>query len=369
MKPLVALTVLLAIAEANLFWGSCPNPDVVSSVDLEQFSGQWYEMARTTRVPYTATNDCNRAQYYLVNGEIAVENCTYEADNDAYRCVNGEAYCTNGSGDCHVRFSKWAPWGNYTILDIDYNNYLAVWSCTNFYIFNIQYSWLLARDSDSNALPTLEVFTTQTSLTETDFVSTNQSNCPDREDDDHLMTYNGDVGDTYDDSNYVRADKSVYAFAEEDLDVAAHPSYSIQTPAGNLLLSGDSYGDGDGRGWANLFDHNAKFKWAWHSDHSKFDAILGAAVLSDETVILGGTRSATGTWRTTWELLLVAVGSDGTEKWTTTIDLHSPNPPNKDGWSVIYWVDVDPTNELLLVGGVCDHQRGEDTILWKSGGG
>ena len=76
----------------------------------------------------------------------------------------------------------------------------------------------------------------------------------DDDDDIYLMTYNGSIGKTYDDNSYVKADANKYAVAEEDLNVAAHPSYSIATPAGNLLLSGDSFGDKDGRGWANLFD-------------------------------------------------------------------------------------------------------------------
>ena len=384
MKPLVAFAMLVAVSEAAFFWGSCPDPTVVQSIDLEKFEGQWHEMARTSSVPYSTTNDCNSAHYTLNDDTIDVENCTYEAEKGTYRCVNGMAYCTDGSGDCHVRFSKWAPYGNYTILDINYASYLAVWSCTNFYIFNLQYSWLLARDNDFEALPTVEIITSQTDLTADDFVFTNQNNCPnqipvgtptlllsdDDDDDIYLMTYNGSIGKTYDDNSYVKADANKYAVAEEDLNVAAHPSYSIATPAGNLLLSGDSFGDKDGRGWANLFDQNAKFKWGWHSTHSKFDAILGAGVLPDETVILGGTRSVDGGyWTAPWELLLVAIAADGTEKWSTTMALSSPNPPRYNGWDAIYWVDVDPVLELLIIGGVVDHPAGADGFAWKSGGG
>jgi hypothetical protein len=189
---------------------------------------------------------------------------------------------------------------------------------------------------------------------------------PESQDDQpSVVTYNGPTGKDYDDSNYVKADNRVYAMKLEGEDVAAHPSYAVQSPSGNLLLSGDSFGDGSGRGWANLFDASTKFKWSWHSQHTDFDAVLGAAVLPDESVLLGGTRSIAGRW----ELLLVAVGTGGKEKWSTTLALKPPTSSCTDCWAVTYWVDADPEKELLIFGGVVDHQPGADTIAWKSGGG
>jgi len=180
-----------------------------------------------------------------------------------------------------------------------------------------------------------------------------------------LVVYDGDTSGTYDDSNYVKGDTKIYTMAEEAETVAAHPSYVVQSASGNLLVSGDSYGNGEGRGWANLFDSKTKLKWAWHSKHTAFDAVLGAALLPDETAILGGTRSILGRW----ELLLVAVDTAGKEKWSTTLPLKSTGSNCKACWSTIYWVDVDPTKELLIVGGVVDHQSGSSTMAWKSGGG
>ena len=184
----------------------------------------------------------------------------------------------------------------------------------------------------------------------------------------YLLTYNGKPGETYDDSNYVKADKSKFIVTEEPNSVEGHPSYTIQTPEGDLLLSGDLWGDGDGRGWATLFDKDAEFQWVWHSSHDRFDAILGAVVLPDSSIVLVGTRDIGSWWSYKWELLLVAVQSDGTEKWSTTLDLSSPNPPRKNGWSVIYWVDFDAAKKFLIIGGVVDHQAGAETIMWKSEG-
>jgi len=186
-----------------------------------------------------------------------------------------------------------------------------------------------------------------------------------------LVKYNGKIGEAYDDSNYVAADKSIYAIDEEGFDTAAHPSYVIPAPNGHMLISGDSFGDGEGRGWANYFDDKANLQWAWQSKSKEFDAILGAAVGSDGTCFLGGMRSVSKRW----ELLLVALDSKGNEKWTSTLPLSSSNAlknstgsPQADNWDVIYWMDVDLQKELLVMGGVVDHPAGADGIAWKSGG-
>jgi len=105
------------------------------------------------------------------------------------------------------------------------------------------------------------------------------------------------------------------------------------------------------------------------------DAILGAATLPDDTIVLGGTRSIAGRW----ELLLVAIEPDGNEKWSTTLTPRSPQHSActrgadaknaKNCYGVIYWVDVDPVKQLLIMGGVVDFPHDQGGILWKSGGG
>ena len=185
----------------------------------------------------------------------------------------------------------------------------------------------------------------------------------DEDEENYIMTYNGSVGSTYDDGNYSKASTSVYALDRMPEATAAHPNYSFVTSSGNLVMSGDNWNSG--RGWASMHDKDANRKWVWQSDHNSFDATLGSAELSDGTIILGGVRDISGTWK----LLLVAVdGSDGSEKWSTTFTLSSPNPPRSNGWSTIYWVDTDPDKELLIIGGVVDHQSGGATMVWKSGG-
>lgn len=186
-----------------------------------------------------------------------------------------------------------------------------------------------------------------------------------------LLTYNGKAGNRYNGSNFVAADKHGYVMAEEGLTVAAHPSYVVETSTGNMLLTGDSFGTGTGRGWANLFNASAALQWAWQSSSKAFDAVLGAVTLPDETVVLGGTRSVAGRW----ELLLVAIQPDGQERWSSTLSLSSPQHGQcaangaSNCFGVIYWMDTDPSKELVILGGVTDFPHDAGSIAWKSGGG
>ena len=179
----------------------------------------------------------------------------------------------------------------------------------------------------------------------------------------YVKTYAGSLGSEYNPDNFEAASTSTYAINKQPESVAAHPSYSIQLSDGDLLQCGD--GLGGGRGWAGLYDKNANPKWFWQSNSSSFDAILGCAELDDGTIILGGTRSVSGRY----EFLLVSLNpSSGAENWDSTFSLSSPNPPRSAGWATIYWVDVDKSKDLLIIGGVVDHAGPSDAMIWKSGG-
>ena len=184
--------------------------------------------------------------------------------------------------------------------------------------------------------------------------------------------YSGSPGAAYNDSAFVPADTRTFVMTAEDGSLAAHPSYVLQT-ANGMVLTGDSFGDGEGRGWASAFDDaSAKLKWAWQSNSKEMDAILGAATLADGTVVLGGTRSVRGRW----ELLLVALHPEnGTEKWATTLSPASPHHGDcaqtsaANCFGTIFWLDADPVRQVMILGGVVDFPGDAGQILWKSGGG
>ena len=97
MAVLFAFTALLAVANANFFWGSCPEPPVPTELVTNIWMGQWFEMARTSSVPYSTTNDCNAVNYTLTDGKVDASRCTYDASTATYQCDQGKITCDNGN--------------------------------------------------------------------------------------------------------------------------------------------------------------------------------------------------------------------------------------------------------------------------------
>ena len=146
MVKLLLLCILAICGSADFFWGGCPKYNPVSNFDTQRYLGQWYEIARTN-VPYRTTGKCNRAHYAMMdNGNIDVTNKCLE--ETGYRTVKGEATCTPGVGKCWVAFSKYAPWADYSVLDVNYDTHSVILSCTSFWFFHFEYAWILGRTMD-----------------------------------------------------------------------------------------------------------------------------------------------------------------------------------------------------------------------------
>jgi apolipoprotein D and lipocalin family protein len=153
----LALLFLTASVSATFSWGWCPSRTPQAKFNAQAYMGTWYELVRNKDMPYELGN-CNKAQYTLLDtGYISVNNS--EIVNDELSFILGSAYCEKGVGQCYVRFSELAPWGDYEVLATDYESYSVVFSCFSVFFAHWKWAWVLSRDISldaTNFLPTIE---------------------------------------------------------------------------------------------------------------------------------------------------------------------------------------------------------------------
>lgn len=171
---LLGLCVQLSLAKFG--WGPCSNPSVVEDFDAPGYMGKWLEAARLG-VGFE-TGECVQATYTpMSDGYFSVVNAEY-LDTGKWNSVEGKAYCeSSGDGHCHVKFPK-SPWGQYNVLDTDYNNYSVVYSCANFYIFHISFSWVLEREVGSADLEKYLPYLKSLGFSDGDVHITSHKDCP-----------------------------------------------------------------------------------------------------------------------------------------------------------------------------------------------
>jgi apolipoprotein D and lipocalin family protein len=117
---------MMTILLSSLIWfnpgaQACDNkdPEVVAAVDLQQYSGLWYEIAHS---PNFFQKDCVRstAEYKVLDAQkVSVKNVCFKADGDTSD-ISGKAKVVNPEvpAKLKVRFN-WFARGDYWIVDLD----------------------------------------------------------------------------------------------------------------------------------------------------------------------------------------------------------------------------------------------------------
>lgn len=177
MKLLVLLTVVMMIGvEGTFSWGSCPKVELQEDFDISRYTGTWYEAIRSKDMPYEK-GTCSRAQYGL-NGDGTVSVVNSEARDNKWNSVNGYAYCDKKApSQCHVKFSRFAPAGDYKVVKTDYKNYSLVFSCFSIGVAHWKWVWVLARQPNfdfAQFVPEIESF----GIPSSKLYYTPQDNCP-----------------------------------------------------------------------------------------------------------------------------------------------------------------------------------------------
>ncbi|KAJ8302495.1 hypothetical protein KUTeg_018891 [Tegillarca granosa] len=142
---------LLSLSAAQVFTLGkfCKSVNTVKPFDLNKYLGDWYEIVKF-KANFEDGQKCVRANYQLKdNGRVRVDN-------------------------------KVAPYGDYWILNTDYESYSLIYSCTDAVIGKVEFAWILSRKRtlDQTVLDKLYKEIASYDVNTDKFMTENQSNCP-----------------------------------------------------------------------------------------------------------------------------------------------------------------------------------------------
>jgi len=178
----VAASCLLAVQSQEVFLGCCPTVSVMSPFDITQYAGEWYENTKYYAI-FEAGQKCIKAQYTLNDdGTVEVQNSGIKISTGDAVSITGKAAVTEANtGNLVVAFSNLddlPSTANYLVLGTDYTSYAVVWSCTNFWLFNTQFMWILTRDRE----PSAEVINSALAVIESNGLNRNRLRDTDHDD-------------------------------------------------------------------------------------------------------------------------------------------------------------------------------------------
>uniref|UniRef100_A0A8C2XDL3 Apolipoprotein D n=1 Tax=Cyclopterus lumpus TaxID=8103 RepID=A0A8C2XDL3_CYCLU len=150
VKVLLALLTAAAAAHAQSFHpGRCPQPSVQEDFDVTKYMGTWYEIEKLPAV--FERGKCNQATYSLrPDGTVKVLNflVPFQVKSNGKRnTIQGVAKVKDSSKPAilGVSFFKGVADGPYWVLSTDYRSYSLVYSCTDYFLFHVDFAWILAR--------------------------------------------------------------------------------------------------------------------------------------------------------------------------------------------------------------------------------
>lgn len=148
------------LAYGTFSWGPCPSiPSdseyYISRLDstfgysssnfnVERFLGTWYEVNRNIDFSYEKGN-CSQAYYYVKDdGSLGFLNS--EIVDGKNKTARGKFYCDDAlPGQCYAQFSRFAPLGDYKIIETDFSSSALVFSCVSIGIAHWKWIWVLSR--------------------------------------------------------------------------------------------------------------------------------------------------------------------------------------------------------------------------------
>ena len=156
MKTLIFVVTFMSFAqivEAGYGFGSCPSFTNQKNVDINRYTGLWYEYQRDWTTTFEVFSSCVTATYTSrSDGLITVRNKAAYVPFAFLSTagVEGRAKCYPADGQCYVTFNADADMNTgspeYKIIDTDYDNYAIVRVCEEMWWGGYQETvWILTR--------------------------------------------------------------------------------------------------------------------------------------------------------------------------------------------------------------------------------
>ncbi|KAK7480771.1 hypothetical protein BaRGS_00028032 [Batillaria attramentaria] len=173
--------VVFAVAQLPGF-GGCPSAVPQATLNITRYLGDWYEIYRFPAF-FERGQKCVTAHYRLKdNGHIHVLNSGYK--NGEYISAIGDVYRPdeNEQGKLLVRFGEGTPYGDYWVMDTDYENYTLIFSCGAVLgpVAHVESAWILSRwpQLDQETVDRLFGILKNAGVNTDVFYKVDQSNCP-----------------------------------------------------------------------------------------------------------------------------------------------------------------------------------------------
>ena len=134
-----------AIISALLLVGCVGVPENVRPVEnfkLNNYLGQWYEIARLDHSFERGLTKVNAEYRLRDDGGVKVINRGYSAENKEWKEAEGKAYFVGSPNLAHLKVSFFEPfYSSYVVFELDENYRYSLVSG-----YNKSYFWILAKD-------------------------------------------------------------------------------------------------------------------------------------------------------------------------------------------------------------------------------
>ncbi|XP_059082191.1 apolipoprotein D-like [Tigriopus californicus] len=142
------LSLTLAGTTAFVTKSLCPDVTTKPDFDATQYVGRWYQQSELGN-HRPGIEKCVHTEYQAYpNGTLSVYNGAIGEDLEVQE-ICGLAFCPDEANpaQCQVLFPFNPIPGTYWVLDTDYENWAAVYSCTDVLgLVKAEFAWVLARE-------------------------------------------------------------------------------------------------------------------------------------------------------------------------------------------------------------------------------